>query len=60
MGLRQKFYSKFINSRFYTHTHALKVLLKMAVNATKCSTFEVHYDNSTSLRTTAVRYLGHR
>ena len=49
---------KFINSRFCAW--AVKVLLKIAGNATKCSTFEVHYHKSTSLRSTAVRYLEHR
>ena len=42
------------NSRFCAC--AIKMLLKMAANATKRSTFEVQYVKSTSLRTTAVRY----
>jgi len=37
-----------------------KSVAEMAANAIKCSTVEVQYDKSTSLRTTAVRYLGHR
>jgi len=34
-------------------------LLKMAVNADICSTFEVQYGKSTSARTTAIGRLGH-
>ena len=41
---------KFINSRFCAC--AVQMLLKMAVNATICSTFEVQYGKSTSIRTT--------
>jgi len=33
-----------------------KMLVKMAVNATKCSTFEVQYGKSMSTRTTTVRH----
>jgi len=39
---------KFINNRFCTC--AAQMLLKMAVNATICSTFEVQYGKSTSTR----------
>jgi len=42
---------KFINNRFCTCT--VKMLLKMAVNAIKCSTFEVQYGKLTSARTNA-------
>jgi len=35
------------------------MLLKMAVNATICSTFEVQYGISTSSRTTAIGHLGY-
>ena len=48
---------KFINNRFCAC--AVQMLLKMAVNATICSTFEVQYGKSTSLRTSAIRHLGH-
>ena len=34
-------------------------LLKMAVNATICSTFEVQYGKSTSTKTTAIGHLGY-
>jgi len=34
----------------------VQMLLKMAVNATKCSTFEVQYGKSSSTRTTAVKH----
>jgi len=44
---------KFINNRLCAC--AVKMLLKMAVNATGCSTFEVQYVKSTSTRTTAIR-----
>ena len=47
---------KFINNRFCAC--ALQMLLKMAVNAAICSTFEVQYDKSTSTRTTAIGHLG--
>jgi len=45
---------KFIHNRFYSC--AVQMLLKMAVNATKCSTFEDQYCKSTSTRTTAIRH----
>ena len=45
---------EFINNRFCACT--VQMLLKMAVNATICSTFEVQYGKSTSTRTTAVRH----
>ena len=35
------------------------MLLKMATNATICSTFEVQYGTSTSSRTTAIGHLGY-
>jgi len=35
------------------------MLLKMAVKATYCSTFEVQYGKSTSARTTAIGHLGY-
>ena len=41
---------KFINNRFCAC--AVQMLLKMAVNAAICSTFEVPYGKSTSARTT--------
>jgi len=37
-----------------------KILLKIAENKTKFSTFEIIYANSTSKRTTAVRHFGRR
>jgi len=46
---------KFINNRF--SACAVQILLKMAVNETICSTFEVQYCKSTSPRTTAIRHL---
>jgi len=46
---------KFINNRFCAC--AVQMLLKMVVNATICSTFEVQYGKSTSTRTTAIRHL---
>ena len=48
---------KFINNRFCACVE--QMLLKMAVNAAICSTFEVQYDKSTSTRTTAIGHLGH-
>jgi len=45
---------KFINDRFCAC--AVQMLQKMAVNATKCSTFEVQYGKLTSTRTTAIRH----
>ena len=45
---------KFINNRFCAC--AVQMLLKMAVNATICSTFEVQCGKSMSTRTTAVRH----
>jgi len=45
---------KFINNRFCAC--AVQMLLKMAVNATKCSTFEVQCRKLTSTRTTAIRH----
>ena len=48
---------KFISNRFCAC--AGQMLLKMAVNAAICSTFEVQYGKSTSARTTALRHLGH-
>ena len=48
---------KFINNRFCAC--AVQMLLKMAVNATICSNFEVKYRKSTSTRTTAIRHLQH-
>ena len=53
----QHFHRKFINKRF--GTCAVQMLLKMAVNATICSTFEVQYGKSTSTKTTAIRHFGH-
>jgi len=41
-------YRKFTNSRLYTC--AAKVLLKIAVNATKCLTFESLYSKTPSTR----------
>jgi len=38
---------------------AVQMLLKMAVIATIFSTFAVQYGKSTSMRTTAIRDLGH-
>jgi len=38
---------------------AVTMLLKMAISATKCSTFELQYDKSTLPKTTATRHLGH-
>jgi len=46
---------KLINNHFCAC--AVQMLLKMAVNATICSTFEVQYGKSTSTRTTAIRHL---
>ena len=48
---------KFINNHF--SACAVQMLLKMAVNETICSTFEVQYCKSTSPRTTAIRHLLH-
>jgi len=48
---------KFINNRFCAC--AVQMLLKMAVNVTICSTFEVQYGKSTSSRTTAIEHLGY-
>ena len=48
---------KFINSHFYTC--AVKMLLRMAVSATKCSTFEVQFGKSTLPKMTTIRHLGH-
>ena len=45
---------KFINNRFCAC--AVQMLLTVAGNATKCSTFEVQYGKSTSTRTTAIRH----
>ena len=45
------FYLKSINNRFCAC--AVQMLLTMAANATKCSTFEVQYGKSTLTRTTA-------
>jgi len=42
----------FIHDRFCAC--AVQMLLKMAVNATVCSAFEVQYGKSTSSRTTAI------
>jgi len=47
---------KFINNRFCAC--AVQMLLKMARNATICSTFEVQYGIPTSTRTTETRHLG--
>ena len=52
-----KFTPDFINNRFCACL--VQMLLKMAVNATICSTFEVQYGKSTSARTTAVGHLGY-
>jgi len=49
-------YRKFINNCFCAC--AVQMLLKMAVNETICSTFEVQYCKSTSTRMTAIRHLG--
>jgi len=38
---------------------AVQMLLKMTVNVTICSTFEVQFGKSTSTRTTTIRHLGH-
>ena len=48
---------KFINNRFCAC--AVQMLLKMAVNAAICSTFEVKYGKSMSARTTAIGHLGY-
>jgi len=48
---------KFINNHFCAC--AIQMLLKMAVNATICLTFEVQYGKSTSTRTTAISHLKH-
>ena len=48
---------KLINNRFCAC--AVQMLLKMAVNETMCSNFEVQYGKSTSTRTTAIRHFGH-
>ena len=48
---------KFINNRFCAC--AVQMLLKMAVNAAICSTFEVQYGKSTSARTTAIGHFGY-
>ena len=50
---------KFIVNRFCAC--AVQILLKIAVNATIFSTFELQYGKSTSTRTTAIRHfiLGH-
>jgi len=45
---------KFTNNRFCAC--AVQMLLKMAENATVCSTFEVQYGILTSTRTTAIRH----
>jgi len=44
---------KFTNNRFCVCE--IQMLLKMAVNAAICSTFEVQYDKSTSLRKITVK-----
>ena len=48
---------EFINNRFCAC--AVQMLVKMAVSAAICSTFEVHYGKSTSARTTAIGHLGY-
>jgi len=48
---------KLISNRFCAY--AVQMLLKMAVNATICSTFEVQYGKSMSARTTAIGHLGY-
>jgi len=48
---------KFINNRLCAC--AVQMLLKIAVNATICSTFEVQSGKSTSTRTTAIGHLGY-
>jgi len=48
---------KFINNRFCACE--VQMLLKMAVSATICSTFQVQYGKSTSMRTTAIGQLRH-
>ena len=48
---------KFINNRFCAC--AVQMFLKMAVNAAICSTFEVQYGKSASVRTTTLRNFGH-
>jgi len=50
-------HQKFISNRFCAG--AAQMLLKMAINATICSTFEVQYGKSTSMRTTAIGHLGY-
>ena len=45
-----------INNRFCAC--AVQMLLKMAVNAAICSTFEVQYGKSTSTRATAIGHIG--
>ena len=45
---------KCINNRFCAC--AVQMLLTMAANATKCSTFEIQYGKSTSTRRTAIRH----
>ena len=42
-----------------TNVAEIQMLLKMAVNATICSTFKAQYGKSTSARTTAIGYLGY-
>ena len=49
----QKFYRNFINSRFCAC--AVKMLLQIAVHATKCLILEILYGKSTSMRTTVVK-----
>jgi len=48
---------KFINNRFCAC--AVQMLLKMAVNAAICSTFEVQYGKSTLVIKTAIGHLGY-
>ena len=54
----QNLHRKFINNRFCACT--VHMLLKMAVNATICSTFKALYGKSTSSRTTAIGHLVNR
>ena len=53
----QNLHRKFINNRFCAC--AVQMLLTMAANATKCSTFKAQYGKSTSSGTTAIGHLGY-
>ena len=58
--------NRMVVSKFTPEVHKLPFLrmrstnvAKMAANATICSTFEVQYGKSTSVRTTAIGHLGY-